>query len=304
MKIGWKIRKLWHFEVSQIFTKHFLTSRYEYANEWVDAMSSPHYLPYILYIKCWKFWYFAQTCDSKSLISRYIGVNIILHLFREELRQEILIAEIWNFCHFCYEMNGKLWGDEFAYSYRLVNVSWKFAKLQNVITYLFFNRFSQYYAHFKDFNLLNRPTKNRPKSARRFLVGRPQIWNKKKSCQVQGHRSPLIQLRSDTNFCVLCTTPNFSWLERAWVGDTIPYHRASYKVKESHHICTSTQKNLIFIDDVIMSFVLLKLSRLPVINFSQILICCNWDNSLQDKWHFFHFDDVIIVKFSIKGDNA
>ena len=36
MKIGWKIRKLWHSEVSQIFKKHFLTSRYEYANEWVD----------------------------------------------------------------------------------------------------------------------------------------------------------------------------------------------------------------------------------------------------------------------------
>ena len=36
MKIGWKIRKLWHYEVSQIFKKHFLTSRYEYANEWVD----------------------------------------------------------------------------------------------------------------------------------------------------------------------------------------------------------------------------------------------------------------------------
>ena len=36
MKIGWQIRKLWHFEVSQIFTKHFLTSRYDYANEWVD----------------------------------------------------------------------------------------------------------------------------------------------------------------------------------------------------------------------------------------------------------------------------
>ena len=36
MKIGWKIRKLWHFEVSQIFKKHFLTSRYEYANEWGD----------------------------------------------------------------------------------------------------------------------------------------------------------------------------------------------------------------------------------------------------------------------------
>ena len=36
MKIGWKIRKLWHFEVSQIFKKHFLTSRYAYANEWGD----------------------------------------------------------------------------------------------------------------------------------------------------------------------------------------------------------------------------------------------------------------------------
>ena len=36
MKIGWKIRELWHFEVSQFFKKHFLTSRYEYANEWVD----------------------------------------------------------------------------------------------------------------------------------------------------------------------------------------------------------------------------------------------------------------------------
>ena len=36
MKIGRKIRKLWHFEVSQIFKKHFLTSQYEYANEWGD----------------------------------------------------------------------------------------------------------------------------------------------------------------------------------------------------------------------------------------------------------------------------
>ena len=36
MKISWKIRKLGHFEVSQIFKKHFLTSWYEYANERVD----------------------------------------------------------------------------------------------------------------------------------------------------------------------------------------------------------------------------------------------------------------------------
>ena len=36
MKIGLKIRKLGHFEVSQIFRKHFLAGRYEYANERVD----------------------------------------------------------------------------------------------------------------------------------------------------------------------------------------------------------------------------------------------------------------------------
>ena len=36
VKTWWKLRKLWHLEVSQIFKKHFLTSRYEYANEWVD----------------------------------------------------------------------------------------------------------------------------------------------------------------------------------------------------------------------------------------------------------------------------
>ena len=36
MKIGWKLRKLWNFEISQISKKQFLTSRYEYANERVD----------------------------------------------------------------------------------------------------------------------------------------------------------------------------------------------------------------------------------------------------------------------------
>ena len=29
----------WHFEDSQIFKKYFLTSRYEYANEWVDVIA-------------------------------------------------------------------------------------------------------------------------------------------------------------------------------------------------------------------------------------------------------------------------
>ena len=109
MKIGWNIRKLWHFEVSKICTKHFLTSRYEYMQMSELMMSSPHYLPYILYMKFWKCLYFAQTCDSMSLISRYIGVIIILHLLREELsKSNILIAEIWNFCHFCVQNEWKI----------------------------------------------------------------------------------------------------------------------------------------------------------------------------------------------------
>ena len=53
MKIGWKIRKLWHFEVSQIFTKHFLTSRYDLQMSEL-MMSSPHHLPYIFVHKILK----------------------------------------------------------------------------------------------------------------------------------------------------------------------------------------------------------------------------------------------------------
>ena len=43
MKISWKIRKLWYFEVLQMFTKHFWKHRYEYiyANEWgADVIAS------------------------------------------------------------------------------------------------------------------------------------------------------------------------------------------------------------------------------------------------------------------------
>ena len=75
MKVGWKIRKLWHLEVSG---KH----RYEYACEWVDdviasllAMYFVHKIVKIV-IFCPNLWYFAQTCDSMSLISRYIGIGV------------------------------------------------------------------------------------------------------------------------------------------------------------------------------------------------------------------------------------
>ena len=48
MKISWKIRKLWYFDVSLIFKKHFLTSWYENANEWVDdVIASQFPIPFV-----------------------------------------------------------------------------------------------------------------------------------------------------------------------------------------------------------------------------------------------------------------
>ena len=140
MKIGWKIRKLWHFEVSQIFTKHFLTSRYEYANERVDDVIAS-----LLAI------YFVHKILKNSIFCAYcIGVNIILHIFRKELRQ-VYHSHSWNmnFCHFCAQNEWEIvrrWHHQLAHLHIHTNwsrnVSWKFAKLQSVITFLFFNRFS------------------------------------------------------------------------------------------------------------------------------------------------------------------
>ena len=63
MKIGWKIRKLWNFEVSQIFRKHFLTSPYEYANEWLDDVIASLLAIYFVH-KILKMLIFAPTFDS------------------------------------------------------------------------------------------------------------------------------------------------------------------------------------------------------------------------------------------------
>ena len=63
-------------------------------------------------------------------------------------KSNILIAEIWNFCHFCVQNEWKIvrqW-HQLTHLYIHIdwsrNVSWKFAKLQSVITSLFFNQFS------------------------------------------------------------------------------------------------------------------------------------------------------------------
>ena len=76
MKISWKIRKLWHFEVSRIFKKQFLTSRYEYVIILSEVMmSSPHNFPLILYTEMTKISYFIYENVRHALIPIWIDAE-------------------------------------------------------------------------------------------------------------------------------------------------------------------------------------------------------------------------------------
>ena len=150
MKIGWKIRKLWHFEVSQIFTKHFLTSRYEYANERVDDVIASLFAIYFVH----KFLKNSIFCPKLVIVCFSYQDILELTLFyiyseRNWGKSNVLLAEIWNFCHFCIQSEWKIvrrWHHQLAHLHIHSDwsrtVSWKFAKLKNFITSLFFNQFS------------------------------------------------------------------------------------------------------------------------------------------------------------------
>ena len=75
MKIGWKIRKLWHFEISQIFKKHFVTSQYEYANEWVDDVITSQFPIHFLYTEMKKNSYFSYENVRLALITLWIDAE-------------------------------------------------------------------------------------------------------------------------------------------------------------------------------------------------------------------------------------
>ena len=75
-----------------------------------------------------------------------------IYLERNLGKSNILIAKIWIFCHFCVQNEWKIvrrWHHHLTHLHIHIdwsrNVSWKFAKLQSVITSLFFNRFSSGY---------------------------------------------------------------------------------------------------------------------------------------------------------------
>ena len=111
-------------------------------------MSSPHYLPYILYINFEKFnilRILVIVCPSYQAVLELT----LFYIYSERNwgKSNILIAEIWNFCHFCAQNEWEIvrrWHHQLAHLHTnwSRNVSWKFAKLQSVTTFLFFNRFS------------------------------------------------------------------------------------------------------------------------------------------------------------------
>ena len=114
-------------------------------------MSSPHYLPYILYIHFWKF-----NILPKLVIVCFAYQDILeLTLFyiyseRNWGKSNVLLAEIWNFCHFCIQSEWKIvrrWHHQLAHLHIHSDwsrtVSWKFAKFLNFITSLFSTNFHQ-----------------------------------------------------------------------------------------------------------------------------------------------------------------
>ena len=147
MKIGWKIRKLWHFEVSRIFKKHFLTSLIwicKWVRWWCQRL---HNFPFILYTEMTKLSYFSYENVRLALILLWICLLTPIYLegtYYHKFGQNInifkmaYVQNIWQVVRW--------WHHQLTHLHNHIdwsrNVLWNFAKLQSVITSLFFNRFS------------------------------------------------------------------------------------------------------------------------------------------------------------------
>ena len=104
MKIGWEIRKIWHFEISHCFGKHFLTSPYEYSNERVDDV-----IPSQFFIYGSEFWmmynwpfsdleHFYYTWFAPSY-SETISFGVVVKSTIRAFRKHILYIPLLVFVH-------------------------------------------------------------------------------------------------------------------------------------------------------------------------------------------------------------
>ena len=107
-----EIRKLWHFEISCFFRKHFLTSPYEYSNERVDVIPSQFSIDFIyrydknLIFPLWKY----KTChitthNNWEIMFTLIYFDMGIWFYQYELK-------IKNFRNFIYNTYEKLWGHD------------------------------------------------------------------------------------------------------------------------------------------------------------------------------------------------
>ena len=140
---------MWHFEISHFFGKQFLTSPYEYSNEWVDDVITSQFSTHFIY-KTDKYLIFQLWECKPCLISTQNKWEImfILIYFDTRICFYLYLEKYENFQNFMYNIYDKLWGDDITNSLIWIfirdwsrNVFRKNVKFQNVTTSLFLIRF-------------------------------------------------------------------------------------------------------------------------------------------------------------------
>ena len=108
---------MWHFEISHFFGKHFLTSPYEYSNEWVDDVITSQFSTHFIY-KTDKNLIFQLWECKPCLISTQNKWEImfILIYFDTRICFYLYLEKYENFPNFMYNIYDKLWGDDITNS--------------------------------------------------------------------------------------------------------------------------------------------------------------------------------------------
>ena len=141
---------MWHFEISIFFVKHFLTSPYEYSNEWVDDVITSHFSTHFIYKTDKNLIFQLWECKPCLISTRNKWeIMFILIYFDTRICFYLYLEKNENFQNFMYNMYDKLWGDDITNSLIWIFIrtgqemfSEKNLKFQNVTTSLFLIRFS------------------------------------------------------------------------------------------------------------------------------------------------------------------
>ena len=108
---------MWHFEISHFFRKHFLTSPYEYSNEWVDDVITSQFSTHFIYKNDKNLIFQLWECKP-CLISTQNKWEImfILIYFDTRICFYLYLVKNENFQNFMYNIYDKLWGDDITNS--------------------------------------------------------------------------------------------------------------------------------------------------------------------------------------------